>query len=415
MSANAVDLLSEKRRHLFKKHGLSSEAELRSHDVRRLLVLLSASRSGSSLLFRFLAQTGGFVSPIGEETPFYRLNGIGSVRSFDDSDLLGPQGVTTAQRDRLVSGILSDLGESGGFSNSEFPVEDYALDCTQRLMIQWPSIDFDPDRLYESARSLILETVRKPLAFQAEKFWSVWITSLTRDGFAVDLGWYDLSAPQAPARIPAQFLEEPPFIVPLPRRRMSSEILRQRTVVLKSSSNCYRVALLKTLFPDAEIQFVLLRRNPAAGINGLMDGWTSPRFQSHDLSHLTELRIRGYSSEERAGSRAWWKFDLPPGWKQRTACSLEEVCAFQWSSANRRILDENGLVVHYENLLAYSKHDKASVRWPDSLPVVMGVHPPREKKWLERRDQILPIIQNSEVTELAARMGYDVRQWKEFV
>src|ERR1051325_4882108 len=54
---------------------------------------------------------------------------------------------------------------------------------------------------------------------------------------------------------------------------------------------------------------------------------------------------------------AQWQFFLPPGWREYNRASLEEVCAFQWISANRLALDakrgipENRWIqVRYEDL-----------------------------------------------------------------
>src|SRR6185295_16998138 len=55
-------------------------------EVRRVAVILAGSRTGSSFLFRALSSLGGFLAPLGEETPFYRQGGLGWVRSTGDSD-----------------------------------------------------------------------------------------------------------------------------------------------------------------------------------------------------------------------------------------------------------------------------------------------------------------------------------------
>ncbi len=52
-----------------------------------------------------------------------------------------------------------------------------------------------------------------------------------------------------------------------------------------------------------------------------------------------------------------WHFFLPPGWREYNRASLEEVCAFQWISANRLALDaardvpaEQWIQVRYEDI-----------------------------------------------------------------
>jgi hypothetical protein len=425
MSSEAATRVWEKSRFLIQKHGQDSLPAPAREDVRRLLLIQSASRSGSSLLFHLLSGLKGFVSTTGEETPFYRLSGIGKITSFDDSDEVAPETVSPEGLERLATGILEDVGESD-FAGGKFPSEDYALDCALRLMLQWPGVDFDPEELFDSARALLAQPVSRLESFRVDEFWSVWLTSLSDKGHAVDFDLYDLPSSKNPrSRIPPALIEEPPFVIPRPRRRARSLDLRNHTLVLKSSSNCYRLPLLKKLFPSAEIKLVLLSRNPAAAINGLMDGWVSSRFHSHDLSHVTELRIGGYSVD--AESRSWWKFDLPPGWAAVAHSPLEEVCSFQWGSANRSMLSQTGLKTRYEDFLSPDSLRRQIRRILDfadiaydpltalkTPPVVMAVNPPREGKWRNRQERILSVIQSREVSDLAARLGYDVRDWEKF-
>ena len=92
-----------------------------------------------------------------------------------------------------------------------------------------------------------------------------------------------------------------------------------------------------------------LIRDPVASVTGLMSGWLHHGFHKHRLPDGA-LAIERYTLPDRPWTTAWWKFDLPPGWDRYTHRSLEEVCAFQWISANEHILrwvERNRSGIHY--------------------------------------------------------------------
>ncbi|MEI7530251.1 MAG: sulfotransferase, partial [Elusimicrobiota bacterium] len=200
------------------------------------------------------------------------------------------------------------------------------------------------------------------------------------------------------------------------------------------SSNCYRAGFIKKLFPAARIRFVLLARNPMASINGLMEGWLSRGFFSRNIGAIKELGIKGYSTPEKPWSLDWWKFDLPPGWAGYSRKTLEEVCAFQWLSANEQILkdSDNGvfeekLSIKYEDLLAPSSLSREIKKILDLAGLtdldiaagsaaarhVMSVSAPRPGKWLKRERALLPLV-SGRVKAAAERLGYDPEEAKKW-
>jgi hypothetical protein len=132
-------------------------------------------------------------------------------------------------------------------------------------------------------------------------------------------------------------IEEPPYICESPWLPAALRGQAQRPLLLKSPSNAYRLDFLRALFPNAEITVVHVMRNPAASVAGLMCGWLHHGFFKH-RTPPDMLRIDGYSGADRPWTSRWWKFDLPPGWTQLANRPLEEVCRFQWLSANEHIL-----------------------------------------------------------------------------
>src|SRR5690606_2916237 len=79
------------------------------------------------------------------------------------------------------------------------------------------------------------------------------------------------------------------------------------------------------IFADHEVAFIHLTRNPAAAINGLLDGWDDRCFWQHQVPGRT-----GPSSSRN------WCFDLVDGWQH--AEELIDLCQLQWAEPHQRIL-----------------------------------------------------------------------------
>ncbi len=107
-------------------------------------------------------------------------------------------------------------------------------------------------------------------------------------------------------------------------------------VLDKTCINVMRIPYLHALFPQA--RFVFIQRDGRDNISSMMDGWrmgrTDGRFElSQFFGPFPEpVAINGGEFKE-------WAFFLAPGWRQYNRASLEEVCAFQWISANRLALE----------------------------------------------------------------------------
>jgi hypothetical protein len=112
-------------------------------------------------------------------------------------------------------------------------------------------------------------------------------------------------------------------------------------VLDKTCINVMRVPYLLQLFPNAK--FVFIQRDGRDNISSMMDGWRMGRTDGRfELSQFfgpfpTPVAING-------GEFSEWAFFLAPGWQAFSQSSLEEVCAFQWISANRLALDARPLV-----------------------------------------------------------------------
>ncbi len=104
-------------------------------------------------------------------------------------------------------------------------------------------------------------------------------------------------------------------------------------VLDKTCINVMRLPYLYKLFPDAT--FIFIHRDGRDNISSMMDGWR------HD-GHFRLSQFLGESPEPVAinnGEFLEWSFFLPPGWRDYNHASLEEVCAYQWLTANRMALE----------------------------------------------------------------------------
>ncbi len=367
------------------------------NDIDRVIVILGSSRSGSSLLHHLLSEHPEIISLQGEEVTFTKMFGLNSINHFDDSDLLKSNEYTCTPE--LAQEILFDAGYKA--ENSER----FILDRAQRLLLQWPEINFDSADLIHACSLPNWEEVIGHLKTKYPK---------------VEIGLYDQFLNGSHEGL--HFLEEPPFVVP--KFKTYKKEVSEKILLLKSSVNAFRADYLFSLFPKAKFQFIHLTRNPAASINGLIDGWLSSAFHSHNVSHLTELSISSYEN------KSWWKFDLPPGWKNFTNKSLEEVCTFQWLSANQSILNflenKKAVRVKYEEMSSEEELFQTLRRICHELelngnfietlsppPSVMSVHKPHQYRWKMRAETLIPLFQSPEIAALSLKLGYNVHNLSE--
>jgi len=92
----------------------------------------------------------------------------------------------------------------------------------------------------------------------------------------------------------------------------------------KTPKNALRQPFLEQVFPGAF--YVFLFRDPRPNISSMMEAWKTGRW-------VTYRRLRGWQGPP-------WSLLLPPGWQALNGKPLADICAFQWASANRIILDD---------------------------------------------------------------------------
>ena len=197
--------------------------------------------------------------------------------------------------------------------------------------------------------------------------------------------------------------------------------LGRERVVDKTCINTLRLPYLYQLFPDA--MFVFIQRDGRDNISSMMDGWR------HD-GHFRLSQFLGPSPEPVAingGEFTEWSFFLPPGWRDYNQASLEEVCAYQWVTANRMALEAKKAIpppqwihLRYEDIferpvaMFQEAFERLGIPFPEDLRQrCANLHPtsivkgaPKRQKWKEHNPdairRILPVIR-----PLMQEMGYD--------
>ncbi len=118
--------------------------------------------------------------------------------------------------------------------------------------------------------------------------------------------------------------------------------IRQLRFVEKTPKNALRVPFMEKIFPNA--LYIFLLRDARANLSSMMEAWRARRW-------VTYPQLRGWQGPP-------WSLLLPPGWQQLNGRALEEICAFQWHSANRIVLDDlqkiprqRWTTVNYQSLL----------------------------------------------------------------
>ena len=194
-------------------------------------------------------------------------------------------------------------------------------------------------------------------------------------------------------------------------------------VLDKTSNNVMRLPYLYRLFPAA--MFIYIHRDGRDNISSMMDGWRHDR-------HFCLEQFLGSSPEPVAinkGEFQEWSFFLPPGWRDYNQASLEEVCAWQWITANRLALEAKRVIparqwiqLRYEDIFdhpvgmfesAFEKlgipFDAAVRRHCENLTsrptsIVSGL--PARQKWRSRNPEAIKRILNR-IEPLMRELGYE--------
>jgi len=393
--------------------------------VRRVVVILTSSRSGSSLFKEALARHPGIASLDGEMEPLLALSGNGfGYHPACTSDAIDLLQHADALADMVFDGLTLPSAELA-------PKAELHARWRRRLLLQFPALFTAADEFARLQRSLdeALDHVCAHGAqlTQHEINQTVLSSVFWRARWRMD--YYDGRYGPGEARpFGAEAkIEEPPFVLPSPwRRRCTEADVANNVLLFKTPSDAYRPGLYQQLFPHAEVRYLHLTRGYASCVNGLMDGWLSPTgFFAHDMARAgVRLQIGGYSDRHEFGQH-WWKFDLPPNWREFIAAPLEEVCLNQWLSCHRHIFDNGStaLRIAFEDFLDDPADVLAQVcAWLDlapgpaveQLPITMATEAPQAGRWRKRGALLSPMVRRPAVADTMHMLGYPLEpeRWR---
>jgi hypothetical protein len=383
--------------------------------VKSVAVILCSPRSGSSLLANILASHPDIASLDGEVEPHLALaeNGFGYNSDSDAIKVL-------ANSPRLADDIMYGLGVS---TTQPMGRAQLGRRWSERLLLQFPTMFLKKARCGDISQAFA-ESLHGTEATDPTQEQTLHALILSKV-FGHDpwkINFYDgLRRPGRVRYFDGPKIEEPPFVCPrYYTRPFNVHDVNRKVLLFKTPSDVYRFGMYEDIFPNAKVKYIHLTRGYAQTVNGLMDGWLSPvGFFSHDLgSRGMQLKIEGYSDVVPFGTR-WWKFDLPPNWREFASARLADVCLNQWCSAHDAILASGleALRVSFEDFLVMPERvvkeitdflDLEELVLERELPITMATSAPRSRRWTKRKELLLTIGRRKNVVATMEALGYDM-------
>jgi len=325
--------------------------------VRRVCVLASSSRGGTSVTAEFLQWQGAdcdlpagrMLTLPGEEKPHLILSGLAFPTREQRFDNLEASDTHEPCLTRLLAEMTSEVGYPVVYCTD---LELYSIQLYRRLLLQWPlhmialeqrvAIRALADALRgafggrycdsASSRTRVLECCTECFPFIRTSFYDCSPVKRIGDSRALEHG--------------AWSLEEPPFVLPPPWHNATAEELADGTLLLRDPSNAWRLGFWKAVFSIQEVLILHLMRDVRESIQGLCDGWNYP-FGFQTLATDVPLCIAGYTDEPIGGDANWKQYRLNFSvdrrlsrqlLEERRPMTLVEVCGRQWREAHEQIL-----------------------------------------------------------------------------
>lgn len=375
-----------------------------ANNVSNVIVVLCASRSGSSLIFNALSSSGKVVAPGGEHEPWLTLTQ--NKFPFQPSDRITGD---VQQKDLLLQLLRADM-----------LVRDRRVDASRVVPHVRNRLVVRRQQDVDGFGDAITKILERGSILRAE-----W------ESILLNLG--ELAIKPMPTRI-ADFrnpefglpLENPPLIDQPLAHVASDDELKQLPLLFKSPSDAYRPGFYEQLFPNARVNYIHLTRGFVQTTNGLLDGWqkNDVDFISNPVGMINPLDIDEYSITDM--SKTYWCFDLFDGWADYTSSTLTQIAVSQWLLAHRSIVENfqpsaqltfedfySDPQSFYTRLSDLTGVDTTKYDWSKS---VMSTEPPSQMRWLKRASLFrdlkahIPGALLSEVVELQDHLGYNMEE-----
>jgi hypothetical protein len=396
--------------------------------TRRLAWVLGGPRCGTSAFKAALASHCEALSLPGEHRCYFTLLGRNFPDHGADSEADDMSALSEAQRADLLEMILtSAFAGTTGPTPSEDEVHRYAWEWALRLPMQWPQLGLTAEQIVGPVARATQAHFAAGGRVPSPEFDVAILRALQAIDARINPRAYDLpaalteqhfgSAPMLAAAPTPVIVEITPYVVLQPRP-LKTPALPASVLLLKASSDPFRIRTMRSLFRGWDTRVLHLTRNPLASINGLLDGWAFPGFWQHDLSG-----VAGLPRKQRH-----WKFDLVDGWQSLSQAPLVSLAAAQWRVPNERILRfvAGGVPAarfSFEDFLAGEDTrarmlerafagmglaaDAGARRAMKHPPAVNVTHKPRAGRWTARAAELAPVLSDPGIDAIARRLGYD--------
>ncbi|MBW3643555.1 MAG: sulfotransferase [Actinobacteria bacterium] len=387
--------------------------------VREVIAVVSSSRGGSTLFGEILRRCGDLLHLRAEVNPLFVVAGL------DGGDV----GI-------LAEELAAEIGNPASVVGEE-ELDDLSLTIAWRLTAQWPELDVDPDEARRWGHEAAVDLRKAP---DGRELHLRVLAQARRRHPTINPYYYDLPPQLVAERFPDapppsgppgdHLVEMPPFVLVRPWRRPGRAVLGSRPLVLSTPRNAFRLPFLRALFPEARFRVIHLTRNPAASVNGLIDGWLHHGF--FNVAVDEPLGIRGYSDTFAGWGERWWCYDFPPAWRDFTDATLAEVCAEQWRSHHKAVLsflvdtpEVDACRLRFEDVVGarqaqlFADLDEwlgtggaVTAAAALELPPVMATAPPRPRRWEPRAEVLAPVLRSEPVADMTEALGYsDPATW----
>jgi len=402
---------------------------LRARELRRVAIVVGSPRGGTSAIHNLLRFAEGAAAPLGEHRCLFTLRGWNFPDATLERECVEDAPVPPLVRQALLDQIASECWGEPNLEPSPEQRALFAWNWALRFGLQWSDLDLDPEWLAERVEGVIRMLQRRGVVLDDQNVTAAVLRTLLDAGVPLDPHLYALDdhlrrevfadVPEAERSPGATILEIPPFIAFGPRHRPPASA---DTLVIKASSDAYRLPRVRRLFAGWSIRWLHLARNPLAAVNGLLDGWAHRGFWQHDL---TKIERRGGGNGD--GPARLWCFDLFPGWREYLDRPLVDTCLQQWHYPHSRILthladEPNVTRAHFEEFLA-----GGPTRWqmlvnlveglglsagPDFVraaqrpAIVNATVAPAPARWIGSRPALISLLSEERVAAMVVDLGY---------
>jgi hypothetical protein len=415
-------------------------------EIKTVAVILGSARGGTSAFKDTLAASSALISMTGEHRLFFTLWGYNFPDHGGELEHNGPAFYSPHHPRLLLGNIFYDSNHNENWNLTEDELELYGWEWALRLQLQWPEHEFDAEQVvpivcdcYKKIPDFtpahidafyvnLIETFKKKLYPR--------ISHLYYDFSQEVLARYQDDEPPESFYRHRTIIEITPFVLTRPRK-LKQIPPSPPILLLKASSDCYRVPLLRLLLEGRQIYYLHLTRNPLSSVNGLIDGWFHPCFGQHDLNVFRDMYKLQH--EDREIDRYTWKFDLYEEWRENFHQPLDIVSILQWMSSHDNISREMSRLSESEHYLRIAFEDFQrdvhsrtalyrqvcrflEIGFDASLEnrvlntrIVNATFKPQLQRWKKKRDLLVPLLKHDGVASHCQNLGYDTPDYENWI